>query len=238
MMSCQGCVTRSAMHQRRGFTLLEMVIVITVIIALAGIGIPIYGVINRQMKISSTRAMVALVAHAIEQYGSSRWTWAQLDALGKPVLDGNKRPIIRSGNIFALKEEGQSVNARGDKIPFHTIDGRPEPADPAERVSTATYDGPFPLADKFSIYYSGYRGFYDMTGVTVDTRNNLNAKHQIVDAWGEPLRICYAAGVYGTKGFGVWSPGPDHIDQDTDSKAPRDDLCSWISVDDATQAGR
>ena len=219
-----------AIPARTGFTLVEMVVVISIIAALAGMGIPIYMVVMRQMKVAATRTLVDSVAMQISRYNTPRWFY--------PINYDNP-PTLRSGNTFAMKTPGKCLNGRNEKIPFLTIDGRPKPSfidapkttkGVVTATSTAQYDEPF--VDEKWLVASGYMGFYDMVGAPIP-KQNLNNKHQIIDAWKEPLRIAYAANVYGaTRGFGVWSAGPDRIDQDLDTRNPRDDLCSWIGKDD------
>lgn len=213
---------------RAAFTLTELVVVISVIAVLAGVGIPIYGVIVKQQKITVTRAMVELVSQQIMAYGVKRWTWTD------PVQSARQnKAIMYSGNIFALKEPGQSVNGSNERIPFPTIDGRPAPPVKTARAAEAVYDGPF--INQETLINSGYLGFFDMVGAPID-KQFVNAKHQIVDAWKEPLRIVYAANAYGTRGFGIWSPGPDKIDQELDPLSPKDDIRSWEGVDTPASA--
>lgn len=216
---------------RAGFTLAELVVVMAVIATLAAIGVPIYHVIIKQGKIAASRNLVMLVAQQIENYGVKRWTWSD------PTKKNNSgNTMLLSGNMFALKQTGQSLNGRGERIPFPTIDGRPPPANPSDRAKGAEYDGPF--INQSSLINSGYTGFFDMVGAPIDQQRYVNAKHQIIDAWGEPLRIVYAANVYGTRGFGIWSPGPDRVDQDMATTNPRDDLRSWEGVDDPPSKGK
>jgi len=78
------------------------------------------------------------------------------------------------------------------------------------------------------VYRSGYRGFFLMAQPSVTARN-LNAKGQVIDAWGQPLRIAYAVDAYGAAGFGVWSAGPDTKDvfNGAATASDADNLESW-----------
>lgn len=77
-------------------------------------------------------------------------------------------------------------------------------------------DGGFPP----EVIASGYRGAVEMLRPELK-RFDLNASGQVVDSWGHPLRIAYAAQAYGTLGFGIWSLGPDGVEH------TRDDITSW-----------
>jgi len=81
---------------------------------------------------------------------------------------------------------------------------------------------------------SGYRGFFAMAQPTVAKR--LVKEGQIVDPWGTPLRISWAADIYGASGYGIWSAGPDRKDEFVSgvsgataiAEANRDNILSWI----------
>ena len=83
-------------------------------------------------------------------------------------------------------------------------------------VASATTDGGFPP----EVIAAGYTGFYAMVKPTISLRF-LSRRHQPIDAWGKPLRIAFAAGVYGSMWFGIWSAGTDGID------GTADDVKSW-----------
>lgn len=51
-----------------GFTLVELIVVVAIIVALMGIGIPVYNVIMRSNRNSQTHALVQAVAGAMEAY--------------------------------------------------------------------------------------------------------------------------------------------------------------------------
>jgi prepilin-type N-terminal cleavage/methylation domain-containing protein len=220
---------------RAGFTLIELVVVIAIIGVLAGLGVPSYLIIVNRSKVTTTQALVVLVADAIAGYNTQSWVWNKDP--NSPVVNLISRPI------FALKDKDNRTfipkwrDGKGNPISFCTIDGRPRPAVSPGSNTTATVDvnqydqfGSVPYDQ--AIARSGYMGFYDMAGAAIDKRF-VNAKHQVIDAWGEPLRIAHAINIFGAiRGFGVWSPGRDRLDQDLTENAPPDDLRSWQGPDE------
>ena len=60
---------------RRGFTFVELVVVISIIAALAAIGFPVWGMISNRVKVNATDALVNSVATAITTYQTKTWTW-------------------------------------------------------------------------------------------------------------------------------------------------------------------
>ena len=104
-------------------------------------------------------------------------------------------------------------------LKYYSLDGLPKPISGAS-PDPALYDAAFDSSVDKQLIASGYVGFYDMVRPTISGRF-LKKNRQIVDAWGNPLRIAFAADTYGSSWFGLWSAGPDRRD-DTD-----DDICSW-----------
>lgn len=86
-------------------------------------------------------------------------------------------------------------------------------------VASPTMDGGFPPA----VIASGYTGFIDMAKPAIK-KTFISRQGIPIDAWLRPLRISFAAKVYGVQGFGVWSAGPDGVD------GTADDLKSWTPV--------
>lgn len=86
-------------------------------------------------------------------------------------------------------------------------------------TASPTRDGGFPA----QVIDSGYTGFITMAQPQIK-KSFINRMGIPIDAWGRPLRIAFAAKVYGTQAFGVWSAGPDGVD------GTADDLKSWTPV--------
>jgi type II secretory pathway pseudopilin PulG len=262
--------------------MIELLIVISVIAALAAMGFPMYKVIQRKVYIGATDTLVQAVAAAMTTYGQSTWTWRQR-TVASPDPKNEAHWSLRQAYLWDMNQwtvnqfSGRTADMLTGKIltgevpatpppltpimpsKFRFIDGRPQQAAWAlvsgsgdgytnpplfntpphyNLPSTDTaenFDGPFDT----DLIQTGYSGFYDMCQPAI-AKKFVNRRHQIIDAWGQPLRIAYAAKTYGASAFGVWSAGPNMVDaQDTDatgspldvfpngSKGPSDDITSW-----------
>jgi len=228
---------------RRGFTFIELVVVISIIVALSAIGFPVWGMISSRVKSNATDALVNSVATAITTYQAKTWQW-------NVETDPMRPPRMRTYHVFDLNHFGTVDNpSPGDALPdakdapngarrFFSIDGytapenppfyagttftsTPTETDPEANPAPPPYDVNFNLA----ILKSGYRGFINMAQPQIK-KTFINKRGQVVDAWARPLRISFAAKVYGTQAFGIWSAGLDKLD-DLDSRRSRDDLRSW-----------
>jgi Tfp pilus assembly protein PilE len=242
---------------RIGFTLMELTVVILIIAALAGIGIPTYSVIMNQTKASATRSLVSQVAVQIDQFPAKRYTWAKnVGGVTSTTTtsSGATVAVTYSGNAFAMKNArtrtdsngSTSVNSSGAAISFDSIDGTPEPPAALKDSKINHYDTLIKDDGNKSLWRSGYRGFYDKAGGIIAERfvfdssksDNMNlGHHQIVDAWGEPLRIAYGSKIFGSRSFGVWSSGRNRTDDLTaiyvpSSTAKCDDIRSWMNEED------
>ena len=91
---------------RGGFTLLELIVVISVITALAAMGYPAYLGIKHKVDVSSTDTLVNSVATAIETYSTKTWTWNE----GTPAA-----PISRMYHMFDLNHYNYSSGAPVEK---------------------------------------------------------------------------------------------------------------------------
>jgi len=180
------------------FTLLELLTVIGVMMALAGISFPVYHM-REKAKLASTRVLVETVCTAIANYPQTYWTVVIPPSGGNPAL-------TRVGRMWDMNS-GATMFV-GDGI----LDGYVGPT----AAATATNDGPFdPL-----LIASGYTGFLNMTQAPVAKRY-VNAQGQIVDDWKNPLHIAFGSATYGPSGVGIWSLGPDGVTNTAD------DICSW-----------
>ncbi len=236
---------------RGGFTLLELIIVISVITALAAMGYPAYLGIKHKVDVSSTDTLVNSIAAAIATYSTRTWSW-DIALPGQP-------PKPRMYHMFDLNHLDSSGNPnpdladapKGGTKRYWSIDGYTLPEKSPYFTSPNTwqdykypvspdldsngdglFDGGFPK----EVLASGYKGFVNMASPSVK-KSFINKKGQIVDAWQRPLRITFAAKVFGTQSFGVWSAGYDGKDSflsssttfQDDPSRPNDDLRSWES---------
>lgn len=178
---------RPSPPHRTGWSFVELVIVISILMALMACVIAVWSLVRTRTAIGSTHTLITAVSAQITTYGVPVWQWQ--DSGG-----------TRTGPMFDLNHDG-------------LIDGRPAV------VAGDDVDGGFPAA----VIASGYRGFVAMSGITPG-KTSLAKNQQPLDAWKRPLRIAYAAKIYGTTTFGIWSAGPDGVD------GTADDLCSWPST--------
>ena len=237
---------------RRGFTFVELVVVISVIAALAAIGFPAWSMISTRVKVNATEALVASVATSITTYSTKTWTW--VDSANKPrtyhIFDLNHfKPGTTNEEIPDLED-----TPNGSDRKWFSIDGympsenssfwdtsagnyssTPSEANPNQNATPPAYDVNFSL----DVLKSKYRGFVAMAQPSIKP-SFINKRGQVVDAWKRPLRIAFAARVFGTQPFGVWSAGLDGkdsivrgtgADKDTYKDDPAakaiDDLRSW-----------
>lgn len=169
---------------RAGFSLIELIVVISVLLVLLAAGFVVWGMLRGKAAISSTQALIGSVSTQITTYSAKQWSWQEASG-------------TKSGQLFDLNRDG-------------LIDGTPG------ITTTPDVDGGF----SSELMASGYRGFIAMTGSSIKA-SFIGKNRQPLDAWKRPLRIAFAAKIYGTAAFGVWSAGPDGID------GTGDDLTSW-----------
>lgn len=172
---------------RAAWSLVELLVVISILVALIAMGFAIWSMVRTRAAIGSTQSLVTAVATQITTYNTKvrLWTWQ----------DGGG--ATRSEHVFDLNHDG-------------LIDGRPGV------TASDTNDGGFPS----EVIASGYQGYVAMTGDDRG-RSATGRNQQPLDAWKRPLRIAFAARIYGTGSFGIWSAGPDGID------GTADDVTSW-----------
>ncbi len=211
---------RQRQGPRGGFTLIELMVVISVIALLAAIGIPTMLAMKKRAAINSTRTLVNAVATAIASYPTRTWQVnIPVQVANPPPSHTEYRPRI--GRLFDLN----GVNLVGPVGPVPP--GETYPWD-LTMVGDGFLDGDPQREGSFSQHLidSGYSGFIAMTQPPIAKRN-VNDKRQVVDEWKLPLRIAFGADVYGPSGFGIWSTGPDLL------QGTKDDITSWESGEHA-----
>jgi prepilin-type N-terminal cleavage/methylation domain-containing protein len=193
---------------RRGFTLIEMIVVIAVIVALAGISFPVLSGVRGRADISATRTLVHAVAAAISNYAN------QLNSITAKAPDGHIYPAWAMGQ---------------DRTQTYPNDPRWMDGDP--RLYNAGDPGTTLMIARAPDWYVG---FVQMTGFNVPGKSGIDSKGRIKDRWSQPLHLDWQANTYGAGGFGVWSTGRDGrtSTETTISGTTTDDISSWTSNDD------
>ncbi len=193
---------------RSGFTLIEMIIVVMIIAALAALSYTVFMQVIRRGEEQRTRMTVDAVVVGIEGYalqapspvvelttGAIR-RWWDLDFEIQQTPDQNRTQVI-------------TMSTSSDAL---IIDGNPAMAEAG--------------TDLAQFAPSWYRGFAYMTGMPADM---VNDKGEVIDAWGQPLRIAYDDQLFGSTGYGVWSTGRDTLSDPFGEYSDRanDDIRSW-----------
>ncbi len=258
----------SAATRRTGaFTLLELIVVISVMAVLASMGFASWKYIKRQVDIGATQTLVQAVASAMTNYGPKTFSWYDMAPPVAPstlptvvtplkqhvafLWDLNSPNVVKPPSYGSTNSPDLPLNGHlaGVNLKYDSIDGTPpDPTKPNDTSKSAggggittdtgeprdNRDGWLPNASFFGngvgggsatyygLWFSGYRGFYDMCQPSID-KHFINSKHQPVDSWKQPLRIAFAANTYGSAWFGVWSAGPDLTD------LTADDIQSWTT---------
>ncbi|MBA2480976.1 MAG: type II secretion system protein [Planctomycetes bacterium] len=171
------------MSANRGFTIIELMVVISIIIALAGLILPTVTYFRKVAEIAATKDLVMGVASAVSYYQQRE---VLVPALAVPGLPPQQ---IRRYWDFNLESPQQP---KYDYI----LDGDPD------------LDPGFSVSDRGAARNVSYRGFLGMTGHAVP-RRHVDAFSRLVDSWKRPLHIRFAMRTYGSAWYGIWSDGPD-----------------------------
>lgn len=176
----------TALRTHAAFTLMEMLIVLVIIGILAGLLIPIGGVIMSRRDHNRASALAIAIATAIASYPAQRWE-----------LSGTVRRTYPW--LWDMNVPGSGGRPVGDGL----IDGFPAAS------ADASHDGPF----EAPLLASGYAGFARMLmpELLADPKA-LNAIGQPLDPWGSPMRIEFSSAGSGPSGCRVWSIGKDKVD--------------------------
>jgi len=78
------------MRRRDGFTLVELLVVMGVIMVLLGILFPVYSSIRRSQKVERTKAAVQAVASGVEAYQNDYGVYPPAEFVSEPVNRGNR----------------------------------------------------------------------------------------------------------------------------------------------------
>jgi prepilin-type N-terminal cleavage/methylation domain-containing protein len=171
-------------RSRRGFTLIEIITTIAIIVILTAIAFPVARILLEQGKRKNTAGVVMSVANAITGHDVK---------VVNVSLDPAAAPQAR--RIFDIDDDG-------------ILDGDP-----------SLLGGSLQ-----SLAPPGYEGFLGETGAPIPN-SFVDDRRQVTDAWGQALRIAHVSGGYANADHGVWSIGPDGVDQQGAEES--DDITSW-----------
>lgn len=181
-------------RNREGFSLVELLICIGVIAALAGISYAAFGPTKAAAQIKRTTQLVQAVAAQIAASGAQTTT----------VQLGGRDRVVHLWNVDRQDESGAVVDLE--------IDGDPQlgwiPA-VAGMAVPATYRG---LANGVEVAWP---------------KGSVAANGQLIDAWGEPLRVDFNQAHFAPSRVGIWSKGPDRESDRTQPETLQDDIVSW-----------
>lgn len=156
--------------------------------------------------VMAVMAMIAggsfIVLTAVRAKANRQATRSLLGAIAVAIAD-YRHPVLRCTDGF----ERPIWDLDGDGI----LDGDPQAEDAPPLLKTRAP--------------AGFRGLVEVAALDLP-RHQLDARSQVVDAWKRPLRIAFAARIYGRSPYGIRSLGKDGIDG-TD-----DDLHSWRTGDE------
>jgi len=117
---------KTALHRHRlGFTLVEIMIVVTIISIIASIAIPAYGRARKRAQATRTLDELRMLEYALD-----RWAIEQNKAVGDIASLSDLRPYLKSGTVMA--DSGLDIlgNTYGD---IFSVDYIP-------KVNSQTYD--------------------------------------------------------------------------------------------------
>ena len=195
-------------RRQSGFTLIELIVVITVITIVLGLAFPVYGAIQEYGRRSLTRSTVQAVVTAMASYQLKAWPigtrvaplWdVNRDGLvdGDPSLENGATPGVFAVDVVT-SAYGGLVLMTGVPLPRRCVDER-------QRVVDA-WDRPLRIV------------------TADDVRFDVAVPHvSLADA---SKRAAVADRLRVAGGIGVWSAGRDGIDAPLDQPGS-DDLRTW-----------
>jgi len=133
----------AAIRRSGAFTLLELIVVISVMAVLASMGFASWKYIKRQVDTGATQTLVQAVSAAITNYGAKTFNWYEMDAPVFPstiatvhnpltqhianLWDLNSPNVVKPPNYSSTNTPDLPLNANfpGVNLKYDSIDGTP-----------------------------------------------------------------------------------------------------------------
>lgn len=185
-------------HHLSGFTLIEIITVIAIIMALAAMTIGGMGYYKKKVNISSTQIFIATIETALEDYNTDNGEYPTDNADGS----GGSTEILYKA-LYGVAEGENDIPDDGSTVYLSTLDPR---AKKGQRNVEAGSGGSYYLIDSFE-NDNGNRGriryFCSPTAPNSNYSNPMNPESS----------------------FDLWSIGPDGSDENVDHQ--KDDITNW-----------
>ena len=190
-------------RKQKAFTIVELLIVSAVLLIIAGVAVPFSVKVKNQFKLKDTKALVTVLADAVERYQNARGEapFATVDDSGNIKLTGPEdlKEIIEaeiSGNptpdgdaVDLLPDPSDHNGFAGSEALYFLLSRCPDSEEFLERISSDMLTAKF-SGETIKAVYSGREYILP----------------RIIDSWGNELRYYYKAGWTFPR---IVSAGPD-----------------------------
>jgi type II secretory pathway pseudopilin PulG len=174
----------------RGLTLIELVIVLTILVALGGLVVPMFGNMGEQAREEATKATLARVAEAIDGPGGYAETMKYAKNPG--AADPDERSGEGSGLPWPSDTDGAGVT-RADHPQLAFLFKAPAGLPDYDPVSRIGWNGPY-LSTTTATAYQIEGTFTDTFGEEGEDPADLAP----LDGWGNPVVIQLPTAATGT----------------------------------------
>ena len=204
----------------KGFTLLELLVVIVIMMFLAGITLPIVSSIQTNTKKGVTSAQISQLELALKQFESDFGFFPPESYIASDtIVSVGGVNIPRDGDLSYDTNDDLLNGARclvfflGSKFTFN-------PGLPNEE----TY-GPYIEFKRSQLVDTGVNFTDTDTGITIEGVNGLTNVYEYKDPFGNHYSYDSSSPSNNTASFDIYSYGPDKKDNSGDSTS--DDITNW-----------